>query len=76
MNKDRRNKISNLINRIEDLKSDLDLIKEEEQDALDNLSGTNFEYSSRAEAMEEAVDQMDTAMDSLEEAIDALMEVC
>jgi hypothetical protein len=58
MNKDRRNRIANII-------SDLDDILSEEQDAYDNLP-ESFQQSERGEKMQEAIDYLEEAKSSLE----------
>ena len=66
MNNSRRKRIDALIERIDDLMSDLDLIREEEQDAYDNMP-ESFQDSERGEAMYNAIDNLETAASYLED---------
>ena len=74
MNKQRRKMISDVIERIEIAKNDLEMIRDEEQEAFDNLPD-GLQGSERGEAMEDAIYQMEEAMDSMDEIIDNLYEV-
>lgn len=79
MNKDRRKKLSEIIDRINDLKPkldelkqlkediarDLEAIKDEEQEAFDNLA-ESFQQGEKGQDMEAAIDNMTTAYDALE----------
>ena len=73
MNKSRRTRIDKLIERIDDLMSDLDLIREEEQEAYDNLP-ESIQDSERGESMYDAIDNLESAYSSLEEVEDYLNE--
>lgn len=71
MNKVRRAKLNAIINALNDLRSDLELVHDEEQDVMDNMP-ESLQESERYERMEEAVDNMDDAMSSLDDAVDSL----
>lgn len=58
MNKARFARLSKLI-------EELSAIRDEEQDAFDNLP-KNFQYGSQGEMMQEGIDVMDEALSSLE----------
>lgn len=73
MNNSRRKRIDSIIERIDELMSDLDLIREEEQDAYDNMP-ESFQDSERGEAMYNAIDNLESAAGSLEEVEDYLNE--
>lgn len=73
MNNTRRKNIQNVINKLENLKSDIEMIRDEEQDYIDNMP-ENLEGSMRHDMAEEAVDNLESAIDSLEEVIDSLSE--
>lgn len=73
MNKLRRNQIEKVIAKIEEAKSALESIRDDEQDYFDNMP-ENLQYSARGEAAEEAVDLMDEAIDSLDDVVDNLNE--
>lgn len=71
MNKERRNRIVDAINRIEALIQD---ILEDEQEAYDNMP-ENLQASENGIISEEAQDSLDSAIDALEEAISYLEEI-
>ncbi len=71
MNKDRRKRILNIIKKIRDNLSDLDIIQDEEQNAFDNLP-EGLQYSSRGEDMENAIDAIATAISDIGGALDDL----
>lgn len=82
MNNDRRKEISRIIEEIEsavstakekleELQSDIESIRDEESDSYENLP-EGIMYSERGEAMEQAVDNLDNAASSIEELIDAM----
>ena len=71
MNKARRAVLNKIINALTELKDELESIKEDEQDAMDNLP-ESLQDSDRYSAMEEAVDNMDSAFDGIEDVIDYL----
>lgn len=74
MNIRRKKQIEKLIPILEDLQSDIEIIKDEEQEALDNTPDS-LQGSERYEISEAAVDSMDSAWDSIQEAIDYLQEI-
>ena len=71
MNKSRRTQIDRILERIEDLLSDIDLVREEEQEAYDNMP-ESFQDSERGELMYDAIDNLESAYGSLEEVQDYL----
>ena len=84
MNKQRRNKIKNIINWLEkltenDLKSiniiklNIEKVLDEEQDAYDNIP-ENLQYSRRGEESEEAIDSLQEAYDFLDEINEQMSE--
>lgn len=73
MNKARRASISKIIAAIEAAKSDLEEIRNDEQDAMDNMPESFWE-SDRYMQMEEAVDNLEQALDDLDGAIDSMNE--
>lgn len=73
MNNTRRNAIKTIVSRfddlsalIEELKTDIETIIEEEQDAFDNLP-EGFQTGARGEKMEAAIENLQSAADFLEE---------
>lgn len=74
MNKQRRKQIEQVILKLDDLKEELDGIREEEQDAYDNLP-EGIQDSERGESMYENIDTLETAYNDLESIIDNLQEL-
>ena len=66
MNKDRRARISALQAQLQDIMSALDEIRNEEQEAYDNLP-ESFQYGERGDAMTDAIDNLDEAASTLED---------
>lgn len=76
MNKLRRKALNALIERIDDIYSELDALADEERDYRDNMP-ENLQNSERYEAadnavssLEDALNNLDSAKSSIEEAID------
>ena len=69
MNNIRRNSLTDIKDRIESLKSDLETLLEEENDYLDNIP-ENMQGGERYEKAENAVSSLENAVSSLEEAMD------
>lgn len=74
MNRDRRKRIEEIGNRIGELQAELEGIRDEEQEAYDNLP-ENLQNSELAETMSEAIDNIDYAFTSLDEAAEYLHDV-
>jgi len=73
MNKERRKKLQNIVERLEAVKSDLENVTDEEQTAYDNMP-ESLQETDRGDAMQEAIEAMESARDSIEEAIDSVKE--
>lgn len=73
MNNIRRKAIQEIMDKLEDLKSDIESLKDEEQEAFDNLP-EGIQASERGEAMESAVYNLDEAYESIESVIESLEE--
>ena len=73
MNKDRRARIQALINKLEDIKEDIDFIKDEEQEYYDNMP-ENFQTGEKGDKAQEAIDNLDYAYSSIEEVVEYLEE--
>lgn len=71
MNKTRRAKLNAVINALAALKSDVELLQEEEQEAFDNLP-ESIQETDRGEAIQDAADSMSDAADLIDEAMEAL----
>lgn len=71
MNAPRRKSIQEVIDQLEELKSTIETIMDEEQEAYDNLP-ENLQGSERGEAMSEAADNLDSAYNSMDEVLEYL----
>lgn len=71
MNNTRRKAIQNIMDKLEELMEEIEAIKDEEQDAYDNLP-ESLQNSERGEAMESAVYNLDDAAENVQLVIDAL----
>lgn len=74
MNKQRRNAIERVIDTLTNMQSELDNIREEEQDAYDNLP-EGIQDSERGESMYENIDTLETAYNDLDDIISNLQEL-
>ena len=73
MNNVRRKALSTLRDTIEDAKSALEALKDEEQEYYDNMP-ESLQGGEKASAAENAVSMMDDAIDSLETAVSSIDE--
>ena len=73
MNKNRRNAISDIYGKLIDIQSDLECIRDEEQEAFDNLP-ESIQYSERGERMEEYISSLEEALDYVDYAVESLDE--
>lgn len=71
MNKIRRTKIKQQIDAMEIIKSNIEYILDEEQDAFDNMP-ESLQYSERGETSQEAIDSMENVLSSLEDILEEL----
>lgn len=71
MNKQRRKQISELMQKVSDLKEELDEVLQEEQDYYDNMP-ENLQYSARGETSEEAICNLEEACSCLDDCISNL----
>lgn len=71
MNATRRKRIQEAIEQLDELKTIIEELHDEEQEAYDNLP-ESFQESERGEAMEAAAGNLDSAMSSMEEVLDSL----
>lgn len=70
MNKSRFNKLQRIIEKMADLKEQIEAIGEQEQDAFDNAS-ERVQDSDKGDAMQSAVQDLEAAASSIEEAMDS-----
>ena len=74
MNNERRKALRRWNKRAEELKSDLESILWDEQNYYDNIP-ENLQFSERAEASEESINQMEDAIDDLGDVIEAIDDI-
>ena len=71
MNNNQRKQLEKISNRIDDLKIDIESIRDEEQDKLDNMP-ENLQGSERYSLMEDAISNLDDALSYLDDVSDAI----
>jgi len=71
MNKIRRIKIKEQIEAMEIIKSSIEDILDEEQDAFDNMP-ESLQYSERGETSQDSIDAMENVLSSLEDILEEL----
>ena len=74
MNKQRRKSLEEVVSRLEGCMSDLECIKEEEQEAYDNLP-ESLQYSEKGELMQGNVDDLDYVISDLDSVISSINEI-
>ena len=74
MNDERRRRIREVNDALDELKSDLEALAEEEQAAFDNMPEA-FQDSTNGEAMTDAVEALEQASNDVEEIKANLMEL-
>jgi len=74
MNNQRRKQLAEVIRSIEDARNLLETIKDEEQEAYDNMP-ESLQEGEKGSAMSEKIDSMESVFDDLERAVDSLNEV-
>lgn len=67
MNRERRKRLAEAFNKIEDIKEIIEEVKIEEQESLENLPD-NFRYGERGEEMESYIEMLDEAYGYLDDA--------
>lgn len=76
MNKQRRKAIERISEKLEELQEEIQMLKDEEEEAYDNLP-ESLQDGEKGEAMQEAIEYLDNADSFIEEARDALNDaVC
>lgn len=73
MNKDRRKQLIEAIAKLEEAKTLIEIARDEEQDAFDNLP-EGLQCGERGQKMEEAISRMGDVIDDIETSVDALNE--
>lgn len=64
MNKDRRNRLQEVKESLDDVISQIEEIRDEEQEALDNMPDS-FQQAERGDRMQTAIDTMDEAISAI-----------
>ena len=76
MNKARRKRIEKVVNLLEELRDELESVKEDEQSAYDNMPDS-LQDSERGDSMQDAIDTLDeinTDFENLIESVNSLLE--
>jgi len=73
MNAKRRKSLSKLADKIEELKAELSLLIEEEQEYFDNMP-ESFQVAEKGENTESVIETLTSAFTNLEEAYDSIIE--
>ena len=68
MNNARRKSITDLVQKIAEIKADFESLRDEEQEYFDNMPEA-LQGGDKGQAAENAIDQLETAIDNLDEAI-------
>lgn len=74
MNAKGRKELRSYVDQLEEIKSCLETMQEDETEKLDNMP-EGIQESERGEAMQEAIEYLESASSSIEEAIDYLNEI-
>lgn len=74
MNKARRKRLEKVLNTLQDAMSELEYIKDEEQEAYDNLP-ESLQESEKGETMQEYVDDIDSVISDLDSVISDLEDI-
>ena len=74
MNKARRKQLEEALGKAKELKETLEILRDEEQEALDNLP-ESIQAGERGDTMQENIDNLDYAVDNVGDAIDNINEV-
>lgn len=74
MNAKGRKELCSYVDQLEEIKSCLETIQEDETEKLDNMP-ESLQESERGDVMQAAIDNLESASSSLEEAIDYLNEI-
>lgn len=73
MNATRRKQLAKLVEQLESIMSDIDTIREQEQEAYDNMPDS-IQESERGDRMSEIIDSIQYAYDNVSDAVDNINE--
>lgn len=71
MNKNRRQQLSEKNDKLEEIKADIEMLRDEEQDYHDNMP-ESLQSGGKGQQAEEAIYEMDSAILGIEEAISSI----
>ena len=74
MNNERRKRIREIIKSAEDLKSEINIVLDDEQYAYDNMTD-GLQCSERGINSEESIESLENAIESIEECINNLSDI-
>lgn len=74
MNANRRKRLEKVIGRLTDLMAEIDAVREDEQEAYDNMP-EGLQYSERGEQMSDNIDTLDMSCLDLGNVINQLQEI-
>jgi hypothetical protein len=74
MNAKRRKAISELLSRLDSLKNELEILRDEEQEYFDNMPDS-LQQGEKGDTAAEEVSSMDDAINSMDEACSSLEEM-
>lgn len=74
MNKQRRKQLDEILARLQECMADLEYIKDDEQEAFDNLP-ESIQYSEKGEIMEEYVSDIEYVISDLDTCISNLEDI-
>lgn len=74
MNAERRKELASIIERLGNLKDDLESVRDQEEECFDNLP-EQLQVSERGEAMQENYEEMDGILGDLEDIVNRIQEI-
>ncbi len=74
MNKVRRKEISGVIEKLEDIRTKIEMIVSDEEEYFDNIP-ENLSCSERAEQSEEAIEALNEVLEKIDEITDTMEEI-
>lgn len=73
MNAQRRKQLAEAVAKLEEARTLIEIVRDEEQDAFDNMP-EGLQTGERGEKMESAISRMEDVLNDLESAVDGLNE--
>lgn len=75
MNKERRKRLTEIAEVFEEQSTELEYVRDEEQEAFDNLP-ESIQYSDRGSDMEDKISEIDDILSDISDIIDRINELC